>query len=63
MTRPAQPQMARNEAPAETESAPAPGEAAGRRPYEAPRIVRRERIVASTLFSGNDCVFDPPGTC
>jgi hypothetical protein len=31
-----------------------------RAPYEAPRIVRRERIIASTLLSGQECVFDPP---
>lgn len=31
-----------------------------RRPYEAPRILRREQIVHATLVSGEECVFDPP---
>lgn len=37
-----------------------------RRAYEAPRIIRRQQVIASTLVSGDQCVFDPPnpdGSC
>lgn len=34
-----------------------------RKPYEAPRVLKKEMLVASTLISGGDCVFDPPGSC
>jgi hypothetical protein len=42
------------------------GAASERLPYQSPRIVRRQRVVASTLISGSQCVFDPPlpdGSC
>ncbi len=45
------------------ETEPKAAEPAGdveRLPYEAPRVVRREQIVTTTLVSGQECVFDPP---
>lgn len=33
-----------------------------RRTYEPPKILRRQQVVASTLVSGEQCVFDPPGS-
>lgn len=44
----------------------AQGDQRPRRPYEPPRIVRRQQVLASTLVSGEQCVFDPPnpdGSC
>lgn len=38
----------------------AASERRARRPYAAPCIVRRQTVVASTLVSGDQCVFDPP---
>ena len=31
-----------------------------RRSYEPPQIIRRQQVLASTLVSGEQCVFDPP---
>jgi hypothetical protein len=31
-----------------------------RKPYQKPRIEKRVAIVANTLVSGQECVFDPP---
>jgi len=31
--------------------------------YERPRLQRRDALLLVTLASGNECVFDPPGSC
>jgi len=31
--------------------------------YEAPRLLRKHSVQRVTLLSGNQCVFDPPGSC
>lgn len=46
---------------AETQTASAGSPA--RKRYQAPQILKKELLVASTLVSGGDCVFDPPGSC
>jgi len=36
---------------------------APRAKYEPPRLLRKHSVQRVTLVSGQECVFDPPGTC
>ena len=40
-----------------------PARRAERIAYVTPRLERRSVLQRVTLVSGQDCVFDPPGTC
>ena len=49
----------------ETQERPASDErdARPRAKYEPPRLLRKHSVRRVTLVSGNECVFDPPGSC